>query len=341
MKQMKKLTKLNKKQITMRSLPVVILAAIAFISVPSLLPETADGMKRSVAVVECSEQYEIIAGGKTVAFIGGIKADSTLQTVREKADSDTERKAMVCGCWMNRYSFLPYCNGRILTADPFDGETDLMPMARRNIRTVIKKTIEETEDSLETNRRRTVELDYYLDTHSVKDEGYNTMAAYADENKRRRASMEKALKILESIKDKKGISIRRTRNYTLLYADDGRKIRRAGCRLMESETQKLQKGALMLQTEDGFMPEAAGSIYRFDVFCLIPEKGDSITAAGIFGLNAASQPGKAVQPASLFKGRTTSLSTHDIPPLLAPEGAPLFNRNGFFIGINHKGGIIR
>ena len=216
MKQMKKLTKLNKKQITMRSLPVVILAAIAFISVPSLLPETADGMKRSVAVVECSEQYEIIAGGKTVAFIGGIKADSTLQTVREKADSDTERKAMVCGCWMNRYSFLPYCNGRILTADPFDGETDLMPMARRNIRTVIKKTIEETEDSLETNRRRTVELDYYLDTHSVKDEGYNTMAAYADENKRRRASMEKALKILKDIKDKKGISIRRTRSYTLL-----------------------------------------------------------------------------------------------------------------------------
>ena len=175
----------------------------------------------------------------------------------------------------------------------------------------------------------------------MKDEGYNTMAAYADENRRRRASMEKALKILKDIKDKKGISIRRTRNYTLLYADDGRKIRRAGCRLMESETQKLQKGALMLQTEDGFMPEAAGSIYRFDVFCLIPEKGDSITAAGIFGLNAASLPGKAVQPASLFKGRTTSLSTHDIPPLLAPEGAPLFNRNGFFIGINHKGGIIR
>ena len=259
MKRMKKLTKLNRKQITMRSLPVVILAAIAFISVPSLLPETADGMKRSVAVVECSEQYEIIAGGKTVAFIGGIKADSTLQTVREKADSDTERKAMVCGCWMNRYSFLPYCNGRILTADPFDGETDLMPMARRNIRTVIKKTIEETEDSLETNRKRTVELDYYLDTHSVKDEGYNTMAAYADENRRRRASMEKALKILEGIKDKKGISIRRTRSYTLLYADNGRKIRRVGCRLMENETQKLQKGALMLQTEGGFMPEAAGS----------------------------------------------------------------------------------
>ncbi len=326
----------------MRSLPVAILAAIAFISTPSLLPETADGMKRSVAVVECSEQYEIIAGGKTVASFDSIAADTTLCQLKEKADSDTEHKATVCGCWMNRLSFIPSCRGRIFAADPFAGRTDCTPAANRNIAALIGNTIRETEAQLKTHERRSSELHYYLDTHSVKDEGYNTMAAYAEENNRRRASMEKSLQLLENIRGRKDVRIRIRRTYTLLYPTaDGRKAGRAKCDVIAEESSRLPKGTLMLQTQNGFIPENTHAVYRFDVFRTTPEKGDTITAAGIFGLGAASTAAKALQRANVFKGCATSAQTHDIPPLLAPEGAPLFNRHGFFIGINMKGGIAR
>ena len=146
---------------------------------------------------------------------------------------------------------------------------------------------------------------------------------------------------MKSLQKEKKIKIRKRNKYVLLYPTTTRKTGRVFCHLLAEESEDAPKGTIVLQTENEFMSEGANSLYTFKVFCLIPEKGDSITAAGIFGLNAASLPGKAVQPASLFKGRTTSISTHDIPPLLAPEGTPLFNRNGFFIGINHKGGIIR
>ena len=111
--------------------------------------------------------------------------------------------------------------------------------------------------------------------------------------------------------------------------------------MLANETKKLPRGTIMLKTKDAFMPEDAYSVYTFDVFCLIPEKGDSITVAGIFGLNNGCSEKASTQSPNVFKGRTTSLNTHDIPELLAPEGAPIFNRNGFFIGINNKGEIKR
>ena len=341
MKQMKRLTNQDKKKIIMRSLPVVILAAIAFISAPSLLPESTDGMKRSVVMIECRERYEITVDGKTVAYFNDLKEDTTLDFVKDKADSDTEHKVMVCGCWINHLSFIPSCRGRIYTVNPFYGEKDLLAIGNANIDTVIGKTISRAEEMLKTHKMRCDELDYYLNTHSVKDEGYNTMAAYADENRRRKESLDKGLNILKGIRGKKNIRLTKKRSYVLLYSEDGKSVGRIMCHPLDDESRNVAKSTIILQTQDHFMPEGVNSVYRFDVFCLIPEKGDSITAAGIFGLNAMSTQAKALQKANVFKGRTTSLDTHDIPPLLAPEGSPLFNRNGFFIGITCKGGIKR
>lgn len=147
MKLMKRLTNKQKKTI-LWSLPVVILAAIAFITVPSLLPESYDSMKRSVVTVECGEYYEILSRGRVIACCNNINADTTLHAVSVKPDSDTERKAMVCGCWINRFTFMPSCQGRILTVSPFATDARLISMANRNIGTMIEKTIKRAEECL-------------------------------------------------------------------------------------------------------------------------------------------------------------------------------------------------
>ena len=341
MKQMKRLTKLNKKQIIMRSLPVVILAAIAFISLPSLLPANYDKMKRSVALIECREYYEIRKNGLTIAVCNDIDNDTTLNFVKEEVDSDTERKAMVCGCWINRLSFMPSCRGRIMTVFPFNDNDHMLDIANANISAVIDKTLRRAKEAASKDKKKQAELEYYLNTHSVKDEGYNTMADYAESNKKKREKLEKGIKILEKLKGEKGIRINRNRYYTLLYPTENKGTGKIACTMLANETKKLPRGTIMLKTKDAFMPEDAYSVYTFDVFCLIPEKGDSITVAGIFGLNNGCSEKASTQSPNVFKGRTTSLNTHDIPELLAPEGAPIFNRNGFFIGINNKGEIKR
>lgn len=199
---MKRLTNKQKKTI-LWSLPVVILAAIAFITVPSLLPESYDSMKRSVVTVECGEYYEILSRGRVIACCNNINADTTLHAVSVKPDSDTERKAMVCGCWINRFTFMPSCQGRILTVSPFTTDTRLISMANRNIGTMIEKTIKRAEEMLATDRRRETEMDYYLNTHNVKDEGYNAIAAYAEENKKKKDSLQHSINLLKSLQQKK------------------------------------------------------------------------------------------------------------------------------------------
>ena len=335
-------TKLTRKKIILLAVTAVVLAAIAFIVVPSLLPANYDKMRRSVTLIECREYYEITRSGKVVAVCNDITNDTTLDIVKEQVDSDTERKAMVCGCWINRWTFMPSCGGRILTVDPFYGEKDMLAAANANIGATIEKTLAKARETVKKERKKQDELEYYLNTHSVKDEGYNTMADYAENNRKNRERLERGIEILERLKDGKGLRIRKNRYYTLLYPTTKNKTGKISCQEIARETNKGAKGTMVLKTCDGFMPEDACSIYQIKrYFVLIPEKGDSITAAGIFGLNNGCSEKAATQKPNVFRGRATSTETHDIPELLAPEGAPLFNRNGYFIGINHNGGIMR
>ena len=324
----------------MRSLLVAILAAAAFVSVPSLLPENADGMRRSVATIECREQYEIRAGGKTVAYFNDISADSTITAVKDKPDSDTERKATVCGCWINRLSFLPSCRGRIFTVNPFSGKGRIA-VTGKNVGDILDKTIRKTEKELKACRKKKGELDYYLKTHSVKDEGYNTIAKYADDNLLTMKVLESSLQILKAAKGQKKIKVARKTSYMLVYSPDGKTVCRVACQELPEESAKLPEGSCIVQTQDNFMPEGANGVYRFDVFGIVPAKGDTIAAAGVFGLVAGSAQDKVRQGANVFKGAAKSATTHDIPPLLAPDGSPLFSRGGFFIGINRRGNIVR
>lgn len=339
---MEKEPKPTRKKIITWSLLAILLAATAFILLPSLLPANYDRMKRSVTLIECREYYEITQGDKVLAVCNDIGNDTTLGIVKERVDSDTERKAMVCGCWINRWAFVSSCGGRILTVDPFYGEKDMLSAVNDNIGETIEKTLLKARKTADREKKRQDELDYYLNTHSVKDEGYNTMADYAESNKKDMNRLEKGIEILDRIKNKKGIMIRKNRYYTLLYPTAKGKAGKISCKKLVDETKEMPKGTMMLITENGFVSDDAYCVYPIKrIFCLIPEKGDSITVAGIFGLNNGCSEKAAEQEPNVFKGRTTSLKTHDIPELLAPEGAPLFNRNGFFIGISHEGGIMR
>ena len=214
-------------------------------------------------------------------------------------------------------------------------------MANRNIGTLIENTIKRAEEMLATDMKRETEMDYYLNTHNVKDEGYNAIAAYAEENKKKKDSLQHSINLLKSLQQKKGLKIRRKSRYTLVYPVNAKKANRIACRILPEESGKTSRSTIVLQTKGKFMPEDANSLYGFDVFCLIPEKGDTISIAGVFGLTKNSLPSTALQKPNIFRGTTISTERHATPELLAPQGAPIFNRNGYFIGINNKGGMVK
>lgn len=338
MKQMKKLTKRKTTKIILQSLPIVILAAIAFVTAPSFLPEDTDSMRKSIAVIECRSQLELTINGKVVAVANEMTKDSTLATVKTKSDSCTIKKYTILGCWANRWTFLPWCSGRILSINPIAEKEDILKAFRAD--TLIARTIRSAEKTMETCRQRKVELDYYLNTHSVKDDGYEDIVEIAEQNTKLSKDMETQIKLLGKLKSKKGIKLRMSTTYALLYSADGKKMQSVGCDIVKNEEYK-KNGIIVLQTKDKFMTKGANPIYEFKVFNINMEKGDSITTAAIFGLDSPKAKSAALREADTFKGVMKDSCTHDIPQLLAPDGAPMFSNRGFFVGLNLKGRIVR
>lgn len=325
----------------MRSLPVLPLAAIAFISLPSLLPESEKEMRQSVAMVECRQYYEITDGRKTLAVASDIAADTTLYRPSAKKDSDTERLAATSGCWINKYPLMPSCHGRLLISQPFEGDDKLLAYANSNIQELIARTITSLEKEKECYRKRRSELDYYLNTHSVKDEGYNSIAAYANSEKEKRNKLDSTISLLQELSANTGrLKIIRHTTYTLLAAH-GKSIAKTACIPLSDESKEYGNGCIVVQTADRHTPDNASPLYRHRLLSPSMEKGDSITVAAIFGLNPKSDKSKVRQGAKTFRGVMTSPKKHDIPTLLAPDGSPLFSSRGYFIGINRKGEVAR
>ena len=337
---MKRLTKGQTRKIILRSLPVLTLAAIAFICVPTLLPMSEEEMKASVATVECRTHYEIRQNGKTIAVSGDLNEDTTLTDVKEKPDSDTERIALASGCWTDRYPLLPSCRGRIVIAEPFADKKALHAYVSHHLTEAIDNTIRRAEAKLKKNKQRETELNYYLSTHNVKDEGYTNIAAYDNANKEERKEMECGIALLKKLKYEKGLSIAFCESYTALLAD-GKRLTRTRCRSIDMKEETAAAGCRIIETFDKKTPEQAKAVHILPFFRPTAEKGDSVTAAARFGLNAKSESSKALQKAGIMRGVMLSGTKHDIPQLLAPDGTPLFNSSGYFIGLSRKGEAAR
>lgn len=338
MKQMKRLTKKKTIKITLQSLPIAILAAIAFIVIPSFLPQDTDGMQQSVAIIEYKSQIVITSNGRVVAAASEVMPDSTMKDVKEKADKDTETQHRILGCWINKWSFVPSCAGLIMSVSPQSEQEE--NLASYNTDTIIGRTILRSEEMIKIYKQRKRELDYYLKTHSVKDESYSTIAEYSEEYANLSKNLEKQLKLLQKLKQMNGMNMNVHTSYSLLYSTDGKKSQNIPCTVVKDSKGKYAKQIVMLQTKDGFMPPKANAIYRFSTISVAPERKDTITIATLFGLDYNGTEKPALRKVSTFKGIMKDSCNHDIPQLLAPNGAPAFNSKGFFIGLNFNGRII-
>ncbi len=338
MKQMKRLTKKRVIKITLQSLPIVILAAIAFISVPSFLPENTDGMQQSVAVIEYKSQLVITSKGKVVAAVGEIMPDSTMKDVKERADKNTVKRQTSLGCWINKWSFVPSCPGLIISVSPQSEQEETL--ASYDADTLIDRTILRSKEMIKVYKQRKTELDYYLKTHSVKDEGYSFIAEYSEEYANLSNNLGKQLKLLMELKQMEGLHLYIRTSYSLLYSTDGKKSQSIPCTVVKGTREKYAKQIVLLQTKDRFMPKNANAVYRFNIMNVAPECNDTITIATIFGLNFWGSQKPMIQKVSTFEGIMKDSCNHNIPQLLAPNGAPVFNDKGFFIGLNFNGRII-
>lgn len=334
MRQMRRLTDNSRKpRITLQSLPAVLAAIALIIYGLSFLPFSVERMKRASALIEYVSYYELKAGGKTVAWLKALDDSGMPETISLPDETTATNKSFIAGCWVNEYPFIPSCKGLIITTNP-DSTACSTPMADdRKAREIIRRKSEKLTGTIKALNKKREELDYYLTVHNVNDDGYNTMADYADIIRKRKEHAGKIQQALHDALKKQRLSIRLTQKYTVLHKDKSGKTQRITCRAI---TRQSANPFCLIQTNGNTMPAGASALYLHGWLVAEPDDGDAIAAASHPGCNLTGFiPEKS--SAKVFNGTATASGRHDLPPLLAPDGTAVFSSHGQLKGISYKG----
>lgn len=337
MRQMKRLTDNNRKlRITLQSLPAVLAAIALIIYGLSFLPFSVERMKRASVLIEYISYYELKAEGKTVACFKTLNDSCMPESISLPAETTAINKSFIAGCWVNEYPFIPSCKGLIITTNPDSTACAMLITANRKAREIIKRKSEKLTETIKALNKKREELDYYLSVHNVNDDGYNTMADYADLIKKQKEHAEKVQKALHEALKKQKLSIRLTQKYTALHKDKAGKTQQITCHTI---TRQSANPFCLIQTNDNTMPAGASALYLHRWLVAKPNNGDEIAAASYPGCDLTGfNPEKS--SAKVFNGTVTTYGRHDLPPLLVPDGTAIFSSHGQLQGISYKGMII-
>lgn len=276
------------------------------------MPATEDDLRRSACFVNGRNYLCLVSGNDTIV----LSADSVEQQ----------------GVWINRHWWWPSCDGRVLTVRQ---SGDIIERAHLDNADTLKAFISEGADSLsrllqrkETERK---ELQYYLRSHGVIDEGYTQIAAYAskqtvetDSLKRR---VERLLAVINKTNDtKKGVhwKLLSKGEYKVSWYDGDDSLETVNCKPIIM-TLRHDGSPIIVHTKRRIKPWGVYAVRN--VPWGVAEHKKIITVR----LSAAD----TITPrhAILVTGNYWRGHNHDLPQLFALDGAPVFTQHGRFIGI--------
>lgn len=337
MKLMKK--SINRKRILRiikQSLPALPVAIVLIIYVMSFMPRSVRNMERGAALIEYKSYYELDVSGKPVAWFDSLTDSCMSENIMLSADSSITRRSVINGCWVDKYTFIPSCNGMILTTDPDSTHHNTVAKANRNISNVIKNTATRLESAIKLLNKKDEELRYYLSVHNVNDDGYNTMAYLDGRIKKQKEQAEKALEVIKKAEAAKWKSIRLVSKYTVLYKDTANNITRIACNAI---TPANEKPFRIIQTSDRKTPQNTSATSLHQWFTPSTNAKRYIITASYPGCQMSRYDTNGAKAAT-FSGKTTGKGCHDIQPMLAPDGAAIYTSDGRMMGISYKGRII-
>lgn len=309
--------------LTMLVLLLVVAGAAAWL----MHPENAETIRRSALVVEVTTWHEVDAGGKAVLYFSEMQGDSALVRVTHHRDSALHRHYSA-GCWVNKWPGIPSCFGRLASVDV--AEEKVRPRSDADVAQMCREAVEL---ELKALKGQKAELDYYLRSHGVQDNGYQQIAALAGHVRQSYDECLRSKAILDSLGNGVRLGVATRSTYKATYRDESGKRHSVPCRLL---TRDERTGAIMLQANDGLTPDGAHAL------SLLPwrHNGDgAIRVAGFPGLGVKGIESDTVS-VRLLPGHSTKYGRHDIPAVLAPDGSAVFTAHGQFLGLTRGKEIV-
>lgn len=314
--------KYSKKKLVTAAIAALAVALAAF-AAWRLAPMSAASMRGSALIVEQSAWHEISIDGKPRLYFSASMGDSVLLGVTANRDSAAHHKR-VAGCWIDRWTLLPSCGGRVATVycpaprtPALRGDSAIVRLCRQSIATQLK--------TLKTQKS---ELDYYLRVHGVQDNGYQTIAALAGRITKAYDDVARAGHLLDSLTSggRHRLAVKSVTEYVAISHGSDGKPRRTPLLPLSADR---KGGTMLLRAADGTTPDGACPLSPMPW----GKKAErDIRAVGFPGLGEEGLECDTVAPI-IVPGHKLRGTRHDIPRVLAADGAPVFTAKGRFIGI--------
>lgn len=286
----------------------LLLVAIGAVPLWRTLPATADDIRRSACLVNGSSQLCLISGRDTIVL-----------------HSDTVAQQ---GTWMNKHWWWPSCGGRVATigqgiASLHHGSwNDSLPLA-----TQLAAFTDSIAQLLHRKSVEHKELEYYLRSHGVQDEGYTPIAQYAEQQIRETDSLRLFYNRLRKVSIDGHTRIARRYLLHVSWYDEDGTLQHEVCR--PSIVPAAHRGEpIVVQTRNASKPWGVYAVRRMP--WTTERQGRVITTC--IAEHDSTRPYRAL----LVHGHSASGRTHDLNALFARDGSPLFNKYGRFVGIVSK-----
>lgn len=212
---------------------IVVLTTIFMIALAALytyLRFSADReqVQGSLARIEVYTQYQLLQDGKVVL---------------DFAPDTTVGK----GCFINEWALVPSCEGRLVG----NIDSTLWRNHYRGVdaRVFLQSKVDSLEKVYQNARWKVDELEYYLHSHHVSDEGYNMISKYASQETLMRDSAKKMIDSLCHIQKGKKLQIVRQQHIVAFYG----KSQKAAANKLDNHHFQLQSQ----KTPEGIKPLSA------------------------------------------------------------------------------------
>ena len=299
-----------------------VLVTAIFLFIYSILPYSDDDIRCSVLNTEHRYTYVIEDDGKPVIYFDGITSNSLLINPTISHKEVTERSL---GCWVNGIALIPSCRGRIATVFT---RTDSCLLDTSFMRKILVDEIVNYDNTLSSLDHADIEIDYYIDTHCDKDEGFDDVLRYRDSLNVKRKGITNLLSALKRVYSSNHLSVKKNESFFALYRDKDNKEIRKECIYVPTHN---EMDNFIIQTCDSITPDDVKSLNTWNIVPFSPkEMRDTVFVMGRMNINGISTDDYRIDIIPEYISGDT-LKT--FPRIDIVKGAPIFTRGGIFLGI--------
>lgn len=256
----------NKKKgiATAGALFVLLLVAFGCWTYHCLYP-SRERVTEAKAIVKAYSHYEFRQDGRLIF----------------RFDEDTTTLA---ACFMDQYALLPSCQGRMAVA--YNAKLSKDRYQKVDANSLFQECIDSIDSVYADSNWKVDELNYYVHSHSVMDEGYNMICDYTQREILIRDSAKKLVDSLKHVRKNGKVKLVRSVSYRAFYRNEEGKLVSAPCHLLKQMTGLHTLGIHQFQLTSAETPQGVSALSPRTVSSLVRAQASTLRRA----INYALKP---------------------------------------------------